>query len=83
MLMNFPSKYPHSNSALTLFFLQEKIVTSVSTDSKQREVGYLGKQVFELSNHLGNILATITDKKLQVSLNTSSTAYFEASNSFI
>jgi RHS repeat-associated protein len=38
----------------------------------------LGKQVFELSNHLGNILATITDKKLQVSLNTTSTAYFEA-----
>jgi len=59
-------------------YLPEKIVTSVSTDSKQREVGYWGKQVFELSNHLGNILATITDKKLQVSLNTSSTAYFEA-----
>jgi RHS repeat-associated protein len=38
----------------------------------------LGKQIFELSNHLGNILATITDKKLQVSLNTTSTAYFEA-----
>jgi RHS repeat-associated protein len=46
----------------------------------------LGKQVFELSNHLGNqhvptqsgVLATITDKKLQVSLNTTSTAYFEA-----
>jgi RHS repeat-associated protein len=56
----------------------EKVVTSVSTDSKQREVGYLGKQVFELSNHLGNILATITDKKLQVSTNTTSTDYFEA-----
>jgi hypothetical protein len=41
-------------------------------------VGYVGKQVFELSNHLGNVLATITDKKLQVSLNTTSTAYFEA-----
>jgi RHS repeat-associated protein len=54
------------------------VVTSVSTESKQREVGYLGKQVFELSNHLGNVLATITDKKLQVSLNTTSTAYFEA-----
>ncbi|MCA6421182.1 MAG: hypothetical protein IM568_00010 [Flavobacterium sp.] len=26
----------------------EKIVTSVSTDSKQREVGYWGKQIFEL-----------------------------------
>jgi RHS repeat-associated protein len=38
----------------------------------------LGKQIFELSNHLGNVLATITDKKLQVSLNTTSTAYFEA-----
>ena len=41
-------------------------------------MGYLGKQIFELSNHLGNVLATITDKKLQVSLNTTSTAYFEA-----
>jgi predicted HTH domain antitoxin len=50
-------------------FLQEKIVTSVSTDSKLREVGYLGKQIFELSNHLGNVLATITDKKLQYSSN--------------
>jgi hypothetical protein len=59
-------------------FLPEKSVISVSTDSKQREVGYLGKQIFELSNHLGNVLATITDKKLQVSTNTTSTAYFEA-----
>jgi RHS repeat-associated protein len=59
-------------------YLPEKLLTSVTTDSKQREVGYLGKQVFELSNHLGNVLATITDKKLQVSLNTTSTAYFEA-----
>jgi urease accessory protein UreE len=50
-------------------YLPEKLVTSVSTESKQREVGYLGKQVFELSNHLGNqhvptqsgVLATITD----------------------
>jgi len=56
----------------------EKVVTSVSTDSKQREVGYWGKQIFELSNHLGNVLATITDKKLQVSTNNSSTSYFEA-----
>jgi len=69
----------HTQSPLSLcFFLQEKIVASVSTDSKQREVGYLGKQIFELSNHLGNVLATITDKKLQVSTNTTSTAYFEA-----
>jgi len=50
-------------------YLPEKLLTSVSTDSKQREVGYLGKQIFELSNHLGNqhvptqsgVLATITD----------------------
>jgi len=69
----------HTQTPLSLcFFLQEKIVASVSTDSKQREVGYLGKQIFELSNHLGNVLATITDKKLQVSTNTTSTAYFEA-----
>ena len=34
-------------------FQPEKVLTSVSTDSKQREVGYLGKQIFELSNHLG------------------------------
>ncbi|MCA6515316.1 MAG: hypothetical protein IM577_06925, partial [Chitinophagaceae bacterium] len=56
----------------------EKVVASVSTDSKQREVGYWGKQIFELSNHLGNVLATITDKKLQVSTNNNSTSYFEA-----
>jgi RHS repeat-associated protein len=65
-------------SARLGMYLPEKLLTSVSTDSKQREVGYLGKQVFELSNHLGNVLATITDKKLQVSTNTTSTAYFEA-----
>ena len=65
-------------SARLGMYQPEKIVTSVSTDSKQREVGYLGKQVFELSNHLGNVLATITDKKLQVSTNTTSTDYFEA-----
>ncbi len=73
-----PVPSPHSNPHSLCFFLQEKIVASVSTESKQREVGYLGKQIFELSNHLGNILATITDKKLQVSTNTTSTAYFEA-----
>ena len=65
-------------SARLGMYLPEKSVTSVSTDSKQREVGYLGKQIFELSNHLGNVLATITDKKLQVSTNTTSTDYFEA-----
>ena len=65
-------------SARLGMYLPEKLLTSVSTESKQREVGYLGKQVFELSNHLGNVLATITDKKLQVSFNTTSTAYFEA-----
>jgi hypothetical protein len=65
-------------SARLGMYLPEKSVISVSTDSKQREVGYVGKQVFELSNHLGNVLATITDKKLQVSTNTTSTAYFEA-----
>jgi RHS repeat-associated protein len=65
-------------SARLGMYLPEKSVISVSTDSKQREVGYLGKQIFELSNHLGNVLATITDKKLQVSTNTTSTAYFEA-----
>ncbi len=65
-------------SARLGMYQPEKVVTSVSTDSKQREVGYWGKQIFELSNHLGNILATITDKKLQVSTNNSSTSYFEA-----
>jgi predicted chitinase len=65
-------------SARLGMYLPEKSVISVSTDSKQREVGYVGKQIFELSNHLGNVLATITDKKLQVSTNTTSTAYFEA-----
>ena len=76
--MNFVP-YPHTQTPLShCFFLQEKVVASVSTDSKQREVGYWGKQIFELSNHLGNVLATITDKKLQVSTNNSSTSYFEA-----
>ena len=69
----------HTQTPLShCFFLQEKVVASVSTDSKQREVGYWGKQIFELNNHLGNVLATITDKKLQVSTNNSSTSYFEA-----
>jgi RHS repeat-associated protein len=70
----------HTQTTLSLWslYLPEKSVISVSTDSKQREQGYVGKQIFELSNHLGNVLATITDKKLQVSTNTISTAYFEA-----
>jgi hypothetical protein len=46
-------------------YLPEKLLTSVSTDSKQREVGYLGKQVFELSNHLGNVLVDISLKVYQ------------------
>jgi RHS repeat-associated protein len=75
--LRWSEQHLYGSSRLGMY-LPEKLLTSVSTDSKQREVGYLGKQVFELSNHLGNILATITDKKLQVSLNTTSTAYFEA-----
>jgi hypothetical protein len=35
-------------SARLGMYLPEKSVFSVSTDSKQREVGYLGKQIFEL-----------------------------------
>ncbi|MFN9998172.1 MAG: hypothetical protein ACK52X_00955 [bacterium] len=34
--------------ALKLLFLQEKVVASISNDIKQREVGYWGKQIFEL-----------------------------------
>jgi RHS repeat-associated protein len=75
--LRWSEQHLYGSSRLGMY-LPEKLLTSVSTDSKQREVGYLGKQVFELSNHLGNILATITDKKLQVSLNTTSTSYFEA-----
>jgi RHS repeat-associated protein len=75
--LRWSEQHLYGSSRLGMY-LPEKLLTSVSTDSKQREVGYLGKQVFELSNHLGNVLATITDKKLQVSTNTTSTAYFEA-----
>ena len=37
-----------------------------------------GNKIFELSNHLGNILATVSDKKLQHSTNSTTIDYFNA-----
>jgi YD repeat-containing protein len=37
-----------------------------------------GKKLFELNNHLGNVLATITDKKLGVSLNNTTVDHFSS-----
>jgi hypothetical protein len=65
-------------SARLGMYLPEKSVTSVSTDSKQREQGYLGKQVFELSNHLGNNMVVISDKKIGVSSNGTTIDYYNA-----
>ncbi|PWV56171.1 RHS repeat domain-containing protein [Chitinophaga sp. S165] len=36
-----------------------------------------GKKFFELSNHLGNVLATVTDKKKMISTDSTSISYFE------
>ncbi|MDI9363588.1 MAG: RHS repeat-associated core domain-containing protein [Flavobacterium sp.] len=37
-----------------------------------------GNKFFELSNHLGNVLVTVSDKKLQYSSNTTSIDYYKA-----
>lgn len=37
-----------------------------------------GKKFFELSNHLGNVLATVTDRKKAVSTNGTTTDHYEA-----
>lgn len=39
---------------------------------------YTGRKTYELSNHLGNVLTTISDKKISVPLNDSVTAYYVA-----
>lgn len=38
----------------------------------------VGEKLFELSNHLGNVLATVSDKRLQVSSNGTTLNYFTA-----
>ncbi|MET0466544.1 MAG: RHS repeat-associated core domain-containing protein [Chitinophagaceae bacterium] len=46
-----------------------QIVTSPSTGFYGRLNTYTrGEKIFELSNHLGNVLATVTDKKIQVAV---------------
>jgi hypothetical protein len=62
--LRWSEQHLYGSSRLGMY-LPEKLLTSVSTDSKQREVGYLGKQVFELSNHLGNVLVDISLKVYQ------------------
>jgi RHS repeat-associated protein len=51
---------------------------NISTVNGTTEWGISGKKSYELTNHLGNVLATITDKKIAVSLSGSSVDYYEA-----
>jgi RHS repeat-associated protein len=56
---------------------------SVYMEAVQNEKAYhyafeRGKKSYELSNHLGNVLVTISDKKLQHSSNNSTIDYYEA-----
>jgi len=44
-------------------------VSSGNTSDPDKEYGFIGRKYFELNNHLGNILSTITDRRLQVAGN--------------
>jgi RHS repeat-associated protein len=40
-----------------------------NTSDPDKEYGFIGRKYYELDNHLGNVLATITDRRLQVTGN--------------
>src|ERR1044071_1358605 len=48
----------------------------VSDDTTTTTYRYLGKKEFELNNHLGNVLVTVTDKPIPKTLSTT-VDYFE------
>jgi hypothetical protein len=47
-------------------------------DSAYRTVFKTGLKQYELSNHLGNVLVTVSDRKLQVSSNSTTVEYYTA-----
>lgn len=42
------------------------------------EDGIVGSRTYELSNHLGNVMATLSDKKIAVSLNSTSVDHYDS-----
>ena len=53
------------------------MVPASSTDSL-RDAYYLGQRIYEGANHLGNVLATFSDKKVGVSSDNNTVDYYQA-----
>jgi RHS repeat-associated protein len=50
----------------------------VTADTAQTAWSWIGRKEYELNNHLGNVMATITDKRLQHTSNSTSVDYYNA-----
>ncbi|MBX3101887.1 MAG: hypothetical protein KF690_05215 [Bacteroidetes bacterium] len=59
---------PFSDTWSDTVYLQQGIPKPVFNDTNT--VAYLGQKHYELTNHLGNVLATFTDRKLGIDSNT-------------
>ncbi|MDI9364509.1 MAG: RHS repeat-associated core domain-containing protein [Flavobacterium sp.] len=66
----------YGSSRLGINNVNIDVTTTASTSTTT--IFRRGNKFFELSNHLGNVLVTVSDKKLQYSSNTTSIDYYKA-----
>ncbi|RFZ92853.1 hypothetical protein D0C36_15795 [Mucilaginibacter conchicola] len=61
---NWKEQHLYGSSRIGMWTPQISVATGSSTDPVN-ESGVVGKRFYELSNHLGNVIATVSDKRLQ------------------
>ena len=54
------------------------IILGTGWGSGNKVIFTRGEKLFELSNHLGNVLATVTDRRIQGSINSDTVNYYKA-----
>ena len=64
----------YGTARLGMWLPNMEIATGASSEA---EWGMLGKKQYELTNHLGNVLATISDRRLQHSSNGTTIDYYD------
>ncbi|PUZ24224.1 RHS repeat-associated core domain-containing protein [Chitinophaga costaii] len=75
--LTWKEQHLYGSKRLGIWQPNRPVGDSLLTQSRQDTL-FTGDKQYELSNHLGNVLATVSDKKIAVPLNDSTTAYYTA-----
>ncbi|PUZ24221.1 RHS repeat-associated core domain-containing protein [Chitinophaga costaii] len=76
-VLTWKEQHLYGSKRLGMWQPNRPVGDSLLTQTRQDTV-FTGDKQYELSNHLGNVLATVSDKKIAVPLNDSTTAYYTA-----